>query len=342
MDINDICFELAHDLCAVHHASEDRPHLILPTNREGSIRVSEQESKILLSQVFERLGIYYSIETPTRETYIQSGKTPLSARIDITVYAQHDPTSRNLNIELKVGNPPVESFRKDFEKLIREKVNGLWFHTLVSASDRTWQGIFDKVRESFRLVDKHAVSVNHKLDFAFCVINTQHLYTAGITLGPQVSDETQRVFGEDSFSWRRIDLIRGRDSTDEVNPLRSHKLARSESARQSYPLDKRTRQSHPLPERGKELKSLIYCPEIASDSFIHLSTQGERYALRSYVGSLGRKRFKIPGVLTTSALRSKYHIIHELNVILERVNLDKQPAYWEKRICDMNVKYDLS
>lgn len=206
MDINDICFELAHDLCAVYHASEDRQHLILPTKRDESTRISEQESKILLSQVFERRGLYYSIETPTRETYIQSGTTPLSARVDITVYAQHDPTSRNLNIELKAGNPPMESFRKDLEKLIREMVNGLWFHTLVSANERTWQGIFDKVQESFRLVDKHAISANHKLAFAFCVIKTKQLYAAEITLGPQVSDEVQRVFGEDVFSWRRIDL----------------------------------------------------------------------------------------------------------------------------------------
>lgn len=342
MDIHGICFELAHDLCAVHHASEDRAYLILPIKRDGSTRFSEQESKILLSQVCERRGLYYSIETPTRETYIQSGTTALSARIDITVYAQPDQTSRNLNIELKAGNPPIESFRKDLEKLIREKLNGLWFHTLVSASEMTWQGIFDKVRESFRLIDKHAVSANHKLDFAFCVINTQQLYVAEITLGPQVSDEAQRVFGENVFSWRRIDLIRGRTSTVKVNLLRSHKLASSESTRQSYPLHKRTKQSHPLPKRGKELKSLVYCPEIASDSFIHLSTQGDRYALRSYVGSLGRKRFKIPGVLTTSALRSKYHIIHELNVTFERVNLDKQPDYWEKRIYEMNIKYDLS
>ena len=103
-----------------------RPGLIFPLTRPSqnlatrdNRRVSEQESRVLLTQWFERHGFYYSIETPTKGIYQQSGTRWLSARTDITVYGSSvpDPSNRVLNIELKAGQPPWESFRKDFEKL---------------------------------------------------------------------------------------------------------------------------------------------------------------------------------------------------------------------------------
>ena len=65
----------------------------------------------------ERNGVFYSIETPTREMYTQKGNAALSARIDVTVYGSRDPTDRVLNLELKAGMASLEGFRKDFEKL---------------------------------------------------------------------------------------------------------------------------------------------------------------------------------------------------------------------------------
>ena len=138
MNNEPLCREVAASLWAVYHKRPDAPHLIWPAKRDDSTRVSEQESKILITQWLERKGVFYSVETPTRERYTQKGNASLSARIDVTVYGSRDPADRVLNLELKAGTASLETFRKDFEKLLREGVPGLWFHTLTNASDATW------------------------------------------------------------------------------------------------------------------------------------------------------------------------------------------------------------
>ena len=133
-----------------------RPGLIFPVTRspqtpgQHAIRVSEQESRVLITEWLENHGFHYSIETPTIETYQQSGSRKLSARTDITVYRSFDPdpSQRVLNIELKAGLPTWEAFRKDFEKLLREGVPGLWFHTLAKADAKVWTAIENKIRLS--------------------------------------------------------------------------------------------------------------------------------------------------------------------------------------------------
>jgi len=62
-----LCREVAASLWAVYHKRPDAPHLILPLKRDDSKRVSEQDSKILITQWLERNGMFYPIETPTRE-----------------------------------------------------------------------------------------------------------------------------------------------------------------------------------------------------------------------------------------------------------------------------------
>jgi len=85
--VDKICRPLAERLWAVYRDEVDGPSLILPAKRDGSRRVSEQESKILLCQIADEQGIPYSIETPTSDTYQQSGTYAMSARIDVTLYS---------------------------------------------------------------------------------------------------------------------------------------------------------------------------------------------------------------------------------------------------------------
>ena len=49
------------------------PKLIFADNRAGTRRVSEQEARVLMCVLLEEAGWYYSVETPTAETYQQSG-----------------------------------------------------------------------------------------------------------------------------------------------------------------------------------------------------------------------------------------------------------------------------
>jgi len=51
--IDELCLPLAVRLCAMYANDESGPRLILPSKRDASLRVSEQESKILLCEVLE-------------------------------------------------------------------------------------------------------------------------------------------------------------------------------------------------------------------------------------------------------------------------------------------------
>lgn len=165
-------------LWSAYHRRAGRPRLIFPNLRDGTTRVSEQESKILITRWLESHGYYYSTETPTSEKYTQTGVNPRSARIDVTVYGKRDDSERRLNIELKSRMPKFESFRKDVEKLLREGVPGLWFHTLERANTRTWNTIKqNKLQKSFDSLRKEIAGSQHTIGFVFCVLDPRQFVT---------------------------------------------------------------------------------------------------------------------------------------------------------------------
>ena len=63
IDLNAMGREVSESLWRVYHERPDGPKLILPQKRDGTRRVSEQESKILITQWLEGHGYHYSIET---------------------------------------------------------------------------------------------------------------------------------------------------------------------------------------------------------------------------------------------------------------------------------------
>lgn len=106
-----MCRDVAGQLWAMYHERPEAPLLLFPTKRDNSRRVSEQESKILITQWLAGHGVNYSIETPTRDAYQQSGQAGMSARIDVTVYGSSHPADRRLNMELKAGTSSLEAYR---------------------------------------------------------------------------------------------------------------------------------------------------------------------------------------------------------------------------------------
>ena len=152
-------------------------------------RPREQESKAILTQCLEAEEHYYSVETPTRKTYQQSGARELSARTDVTIYGSARRDGRVCNVELKAGKPKTESFRKDFEKLLREGLPGLWFHTLTSATAADWVTLEAKVRDALSprpndpdtgLADpkdltRAIADADHAVHFVFCVLDAQRI-----------------------------------------------------------------------------------------------------------------------------------------------------------------------
>jgi hypothetical protein len=132
--VHRVCADLANIYPGVGPASTHG--LIFPTKRDGSLRISEQEAKLLF---FQHLTLdrkfFFSVETPTVETYRQKGMTPMSARVDLTLYdSDRKPVA---HVEYKSHNCGLEDIRKDLEKLLREKRTGCWFHTLENANRNT-------------------------------------------------------------------------------------------------------------------------------------------------------------------------------------------------------------
>lgn len=327
MEVITLCKEVAKRLCLVNKNAKNGPFLLLPTKRDHSLRVSEQEAKIIFCVVLEENKICHSIETPTTKTYVQSGKKPISARLDVTIYNKRDPKSRMMNVELKAGNPAPENFRKDFEKLIREGIPGLWFHTFASANISSWRSLFTKVDKSFKSQYRSSIYGSHNITFAFVILKSAELYVTNIKLCRDVNKHVSETFNYNSENWTRYSLSNGPDRGSAVNPARKRPWQDVKIG------DKKNKK---VPIRGKEYRALIYCPRISRDSFLHLSTQGERYAIRSFCGELGKQRFKIRGIPTTSRFRKKYMIIKEVDITRERHNLQKEAKYWEERISSLN------
>jgi hypothetical protein len=146
------------------------PRLIFPQKRDEKIRVSEQEARILYCGILNNLNYFYSIETPTTDTYQQTGMQPVSASSDLSLYREkNNHFDKVMNIEFKAHNPEPEDIRKDIEKLIRERIAGNWFHVLKNADSGTLPALFGKMRDSL-LACEHFLNSPIYFIFCFCVL----------------------------------------------------------------------------------------------------------------------------------------------------------------------------
>ena len=317
LDYRLMCRDVADQLWAMYHERQDAPPLLFPMKRDNSRRISEQESKILITQWLTGHGVNYSIETPTRNAYQQSGQAGMSARIDVTVYGSSPSADRRLNMELKAGTSSLEAYRKDFEKLLCEGVPGLWFHTLESASEGAWRSIENKMAESFSRLGTHADAAQHTVHFAFCVLDRPQL----VEFNLDFSADWRARFA------RGFEKGRREASRPEWRPTLSATLAPKRAVARSY--------------TGGQTKSLIYAPTLESSSFLHLSTRGDSYALRSFTGKRGLRRWTEDGVRTTDKLRARFPIEIEIDVAAERKNLEGERQYWIERIEKLNRQHGI-
>lgn len=153
------------------------PHLIFPELRTGDIRVSEQEARLLWCTMLQDTSYYYAIEAPTAETYVQSGTKPISARTDLALYEfMESGFKRVANIEFKAHSSTLKHIKKDVEKLIREKINGNWFHLLSAANAGTIPRLFEKFVAAFTACNAHLHN-NIDIVFCICVLGNRRMFT---------------------------------------------------------------------------------------------------------------------------------------------------------------------
>lgn len=147
------------------------PRLIFPQKRDGEIRGSEQEARIIYCGILNTLNYFYSIETPTSDIYQQTGRKGISASSDLSLYREkNDHFDKVINIEFKAHNPEPEDIRKDIEKLIRERIAGNWFHVLKNADSGTLPVLFGKMRKSLLECEIFLEKVELSFIFCFCVL----------------------------------------------------------------------------------------------------------------------------------------------------------------------------
>jgi len=146
--------------------------IVFPDYSNGTARVSEQESKIILCALLWQENIPFSVETPTMEKYKFTGEGYTSARSDLTVYAENKK-DRLWNIELKAHNAQQKNIDKDFEKLAREQIPGNWFHTLGNADSGTIKALIEKFNKAL----ENAGGIKKDLIISMVVIDKKTMFT---------------------------------------------------------------------------------------------------------------------------------------------------------------------
>lgn len=153
--------------------------------------------------------------------------------------------------------------RKDLEKLTREGVQGLWFHTLEKATPRTLDTLIDRMRVAWAQLADHSGVADHSIHFVVCALEPAVMFSALLTLGGNVDRRHDATFAAGLTEWE----VYGPDSR-QWSPAKD---ARPLGER----VDRTTRD-----RRGWE-RWLIDCPQI-SPRLLHFNRQGDSYRLRDY------------------------------------------------------------
>lgn len=174
--LENLITKVCSDLTSMYPAGElsgAEERLIFPHKRDGTLRISEQEAKLVFIRHLEADKRSYCVEYPTIQTYQQKGTTPMSARVDLTIIGEK--RTAVAHVELKAHNCTHEAIRKDLEKLLREKTTGCWFHTLERADRVTLRALRAKFRSAFSALAEYFPTDPSAYLIAFFVLDVAHL-----------------------------------------------------------------------------------------------------------------------------------------------------------------------
>jgi predicted transcriptional regulator len=90
---------------------------------------------------------------------------------------------------------------------------------------------------------------------------------------------------------------------------------------------------------GRQRKELVFMPTIKSDSFIHLSSRGDSYALRIPEGARLRVVRGVQGCSTTDDLLARHPATHAVDVAGDGIGIENEDHYWVDRIAQANREY---
>lgn len=165
------------------------PKLIWPTidnNDDTKERVSEKESRVLYCNILNTSNYYYySVETPTKEKYVQKGQSRTRARMDLTLYKFNDNRFKPVaNIEFKAGTHSPENIGWSIEKLVREALPSNWFHTFQNVDSRTLPNLFRAFAGSFKTFSDILNKTQVSILFSICVLRKKIAFLKQFSYDP--------------------------------------------------------------------------------------------------------------------------------------------------------------
>ena len=162
-DIKEVVGKTFNAITDLYNGQNGQTHLVFPhyydrDGKEGEIRVSEQELRLLFIEEMTRLhpDWQYSVETPTKKKYRfpendkpQVCEDGVSARFDLTMWVHGKMAAI---IEFKAGNASKHDYNKDLCKLANkdegEKDTLRYFvNVLEDSTEKTFDNIDDKFKE---------------------------------------------------------------------------------------------------------------------------------------------------------------------------------------------------
>ena len=203
-----VCLNLWHMANEHGKPSNLSPHVIYPLNRDRTPRIrdrtpriSEQEARVICCGLLNNLSLYYSVETPTEQRYVQKGKKKegMAAQTDLTMYNfDGQSLKRVINMEFKAHNCDKRDVGKDIKKLVREGYQGNWFHILANYDAGTFPALFSKFKYAFTKYPKPLSHENFSsktisIIFCFCVLQKQKAYMRHFSYEPSQNDHSEYV-----------------------------------------------------------------------------------------------------------------------------------------------------
>lgn len=154
---------------------ESNNRMIFPEYRKkNTVRICEQELRFLfiekLQRVLKEKGLYYSIETPTKDKYKFTDKSKKdfkpcsdkykgrSANFDLVIFAS-DKKTRLALIEFKAKNASAHSHAKDFCKLSsKEEGNDTTLRYFIEILEKSDEGTVRNLKEQKIMNNKYVDS----------------------------------------------------------------------------------------------------------------------------------------------------------------------------------------
>ena len=158
-------------------------------------------------------------------------------------------------------------FRKDLEKLVRERVPGLWFHTLEKATPRSVTTLARQMRDAWALTLEDGSVANHDIHFAVCALAPAILFSTRLTLGTDLQSRLESAFESGFAGWS----LHGPGAADWPPAPTTAPATRA--------------QTSPRDRTGFE-KWLIYAPTVGPHTLLHFNRQGDSYRLREFTTDL--------------------------------------------------------